>query len=415
MRVGMDFEDLGRESGSDAVRAALDAARWAFPDAPPHGDASGESSRIAATPFVWRAEADIPHRRWLYGKHLLRKFLSLDIAAGGVGKSSVKIVDALAMSTGRNLYGKELPEGPLTVWIYNLEDPADETERRLHAAAKYFHIRPEEVGSRLYVDSGRDQRCVIAEEIDGGARIIRPVTESIIEEIKARGIDVLILDPFVSSHQVSENDNRAIDLVAKEWGRIADVCDCSINLVHHVRKQNGQEANADSARGAKSLTDAARSVVVYNRMTKEEGEQAGIKPDQVGFHFRAQNDKANLAPPEAAEWYRMNNVSLDNGDQVGVAASWSWPDAFDGISLTKTKEVQRAVGKGEWREDVRSRDKWVGNIIAEILSMDPDDDRKRIGRMVKEWVKNDVLRIVEKDDEKRMTRKFVEVGNWITD
>ncbi len=415
MRVGMDFEDLGREGGSDAVRAALDAARWPFPEAPPHGGDVEEPRKLVASPFVWRAEADIPARRWLYGKHLLRKFLSLDIAAGGVGKSSVKIVDALAMTTGRNLYGKALPEGPLSVWIYNLEDPAEETERRLHAAAKYFHIRPEEIGNRLYVDSGRDQRCVIAEETDGGARIIRPVTEALIEEIKARSIDVLILDPFVSSHEVSENDNRAIDLVAKEWGRIADVCDCSINLVHHVRKQNGQEANADSARGAKSLTDAARSVVVYNRMTKEEGEQAGIKPELVGFYFRAQNDKANLSPPDAAEWYRMNNVDLDNGDEVGVAASWSWPDAFDGISLHKTKEVQRAVAEGDWREDVRSRDKWVGNIIAEVLAMDPEDDRKRITRIVKEWVKNGVLRVVENDVGHRKTAKFVEVGEWIVE
>jgi hypothetical protein len=30
--------------------------------------------------------------------------------------------------------------------------------------------------------------------------------------------------------------------------------------VHHVRKGNGTETNADSARGAKALVDAARSV-----------------------------------------------------------------------------------------------------------------------------------------------------------
>jgi RecA-family ATPase len=83
-----------------------------------------------------------------------------------------------------------------------------------------------------------------------------------------RKIDVLTIDPFVSSHEVSENDNRAIDAVVKAWGRLADECNCSINLVHHVRKGNGTEANADSARGAKALVDAARSVIVFNRMTR---------------------------------------------------------------------------------------------------------------------------------------------------
>lgn len=382
-------------------------------EVPPVGEAR-DIVRIKATPFVWRPEDSIPPRRWLYGQHLLRRFLSIDVAAGGVGKSSLKIGEALAMTSGRELYGKALPEGPLKVWLYNLEDPAEETERRLHAAAKYFRISPAEIEGRLFVDSGRDQRCVIAEETPNGVMLIRPVSEALIEEITVRQIDVLILDPFVSSHAVSENDNRAIDLVAKEWGRIAEVCNCSINLVHHVRKQNGQEATADSARGAKALTDAARSVMVYNRMTTAEAETAGIDPAQAAFHFRVQNDKANLAPPEKADWFRMNNVDLDNGDRVGVACPWEWPDAFDGVSVHKVREVQRAVSEGEWRADSRASN-WVGTIIATTLAIDPDDGKPRIIRMVKEWVKNDVLRVVERDDDHRHKKMFVEVGKWITD
>lgn len=369
---------------------------------------------LKATPFAWRAESDIPPRRWLYGKHLLRKFLSVDVAAGGIGKSSLKVGEALAMASNRNLYGKEIVGGPLRVWVYNLEDPAEETERRVHATAKYFKIAPDDLGDRLFVDSGRDQPCVIAEETETGARIMRPVVDQIIAEIIDRDIDVLILDPFVSSHAINENDNRAIDMVAKEWARIADVCDCSINLVHHVRKQNGTEATADSARGASALIGAARSVIVYNRMTKEEGEAAGIPDNQIGFHFRTQNDKANLSPMESADWHRMNNVDLENGDQVGVACPWSWPDAFAGISTSKTMEVQREVGKGQWRKDVRASN-WVGNIIATVLAMDPEDDRRRIQSIIKQWLKSDVLREVEGEDSKRNPRLFVEVGKWITE
>ncbi|MEG8224037.1 AAA family ATPase, partial [Sphingomonas sp. HH69] len=207
-------------------------------------------AKLVATPFAWRDEADIPPRKWLYGRHLLRKFLSVDVAAGGVGKSSLKIGESLAMTTGQSLYGKAIGDGPLRVWLYNLEDPMEETERRLHATAKHFRITPDDIGGRLFVDSGRDQPCVIAEETPNGARIATPVVDAIIHELMDRKIDVLILDPFVSSHAVSENDNRAMDMVAKQWARIADICDCSINLVHHVRKQNGTEATADSARGA---------------------------------------------------------------------------------------------------------------------------------------------------------------------
>lgn len=386
-----------------------DERRWATEE-------DSDKPRLKATPFVWRAEAEIPQRQWLYGRHLLRKFLSVDVAAGGVGKSSLKIGEALSMAANRPLYGKEIHGGPLRVWLYNLEDPNEETERRIHATAKRFHIAPEDIGDRLFVDSGREQSLVIASDTPTGAKIMRPVVESLIAEMHARQIDVLIVDPFVSSHMVSENDNMAIDLVAKEWGRIADACNCSINLVHHIRKQNGTEATADSARGASSLIGAARSVQVYNRMTKEEADKAGIPPEQVKYHFRVDNDKSNLAPAERADWYRMNNVDLDNGDQVGVACSWQMPDTFEGISVRDTMEMQKLVGAGRWRENVQAND-WVGIPISQACRLDPDEkkDQAKIKAMLKRWLREGVLEVVEEEDSTRRTRKYVVVGRWITE
>jgi hypothetical protein len=383
-------------------------------EVPPVGEPLATPVQIIATPFVWRAEADIPRRMWLYGRHLLRRFVSVDVAAGGTGKSSVKIGESLAMASGRNLYGVEIHDGPLNVWLYNLEDPAEESERRIHATAKWFHISADDVDGRLFVDSGRDQRCVIATETEYGARIAQPVYEQIKAQLLERKIDVLIIDPFVSSHEVSENDNRAIDAVVKAWGRLADECNCSINLVHHVRKGNGTEANADSARGAKSLVDAARSVIVFNRMSPDEAAMAGVAEDQRGFYFRTQNDKANLAPPDKASWYRMNNVSLDNGDQVGVACSWKWPELFEGISKHHLVAAQKAVANGEWRADPRSTG-WVGIPIAKVLDLDPEKHRKRIAKVIAEWVGNEALVVVEKQDDQRRPRKFVEVGKWVTE
>lgn len=414
------------------ARAAWDALpedkRYApnvipFPDLPdPFDDEapvpSNDDEEVAfkASPFVWRDEASIPPRKFLYGRHLMRKFLSVDVAAGGVGKSSLKIGEALAMASNRPIYGKEINEGPLRVWLYNLEDPNEETERRIHATAKRFGITPEDIGDRLYVDSGRDQALVIAEDTPAGARIIVPAVEALVAEMQRRQIDVLIVDPFVSSHTVSENDNMAIDLVAKQWSFIADACNCSVNLVHHVRKQNGSEATADSARGASSLIGAARSVIVYNRMSKEEAERAGVAPEQARFHFRTDNDKANLAPPEGADWYRMNNVDLANGDAVGVACKWEMPGAFDGVSVRDTMEMQKLVGAGEYRESAQSN-AWVGYAIAEAcrLDADLDSDRARIKMMIKTWVQNGVLEVVEQEDRKRMKRKYVVVGKWISE
>ena len=410
-----DFNDVFAADGADAVREAIRGARSMLPPLPPYEDEGApEPAAMRATPFLWRDPADIEPRRWLYGTHLIRKFLSLDIAPGGLGKSSLKVVEALALCSGRPLLGKPVHDGPFNVWLYNLEDPDEETERRLHAALQWFDLTPSDLGGQLYVNSGRSQPLVIAEETHDGARILMPVAEALIAEIKAREIDVLIIDPFVSSHRVSENDNRSIDMVAKEWSRIADVCNCSINLVHHVRKTNGLEVTAESSRGAVSLIGAARSVIVYNRMTKEEGERAGIAPEQRGFHFRTQNDKANLAPPEAADWHRMNNVDLPNGDKVGVACPWRWPDSFDGVAVWHLKRVQQIVGEGKYRRDTQAKT-WVGNVIAEVLDLDPKKARGRINDILKQWIETEMLIEVEGFDDARRPKTFVEVGTWHTD
>lgn len=411
-----DFNDVYSADGAQAVRDAIAAARSPLPPIPPYEEEASivPSAVVTATPFVWRDPADLEPRRWLYGTSLIRKFLSLDIAPGALGKSSLKVVEALALCSGRPLLGKAVHDGPFNVWLYNLEDPDEETERRLHAALQWYRMEPADLAGSLYVNSGRSQPLVMAEETQDGARIITPVTQAVMDEIKSRSIDVLIIDPFVSSHRVSENDNRAIDMVAKEWSRIADVCNCSINLVHHVRKTNGLEVTAESSRGAVSLIAAARSVIVYNRMTKEEGERAGIAPEQRGFYFRTQNDKANLAPPEAADWQRMNNVDLPNGDKVGVACPWQWPDSFEGVATWHLKRVQAIVAEGTYRRDTQAKT-WVGNVIADVLDVDPKKARGRINDILKQWIETGMLVEVEGFDDSRRPRTFVEVGTWHTD
>ncbi len=399
---GTDFNDQAALSGLESVAALFNVP--------------AETKLVHATPFTWRDAADIPPRIWLYGKHLLRKFVSVDVAAGGVGKSSLKIGEALALASGRDIYGKGLPAGQCNVWLWNLEDPHDELERRIHATAIRFMIKAEEVATSLFVDSGRDQPLVIATEGPTGTIISRPIVDALIDEMLARHIDVLIVDPFISSHAVSENDNNAIDIVAREWNVVAERTGAAINLVHHVRKANGAEANADSARGASSLIGKARSVLVYNRMTKEEADTLGVDQAERRFFFRVDIDKANLAPPEASDWYRMNNVDLDNGDSVGVACPWIAQDAFEGVTRLHIMAVQKAIGAGKWRENVQAK-AWAGIAVANALQIDINDKKvvARVKKILRRWIDEGVLEVVKDFDEKSNERNFIVVGNWVTE
>lgn len=163
---------------------------------------------IRATPYVWVEPESIPPRAWLYGNHLIRKFVSATVAPGAVGKSSLVLAEALAMVSGKPLLGTT-PAQKLRVWLWNLEDPIEETTRRVQPTAKFYGLNPDDIGDRLFVDSGRDQSMVIATTTRNGAVIIILVIEKVIAEILKYQIDVLDIDPFVSCHQLSENDNQA--------------------------------------------------------------------------------------------------------------------------------------------------------------------------------------------------------------
>lgn len=442
--VLLDNDEAGEKHAAHVVETLSDVAQSVhvvrLPGLPPKGDVSdwieaggtvdeladllrsapeskpeGTAPPIHATPYQWREPTDIPRREWVYGNLLIRKFVTATVAPGGVGKSSLIAAETLAQVSAKSLLGVWVP-APLRVWLWNLEDPQEETERKLQAAAIHYDLSAEDIGDRLFVDSGRDQQLVIATTIRGDAVVAVPVVDALVAEIIARQIDVVVVDPFVSCHRVPENDNGAQDLVVKEWGKVADRGNCAVHLVDHTRKMSAElEVTTESARGGKAKTDACRVVRAVNRMTKEEGEKAGVENHRL--YFRTYNDKANLHPPaEKADWFRLNSVSLGNGplgspgDDVGVVSSWEWPDPLAGMTGADFDKVAAVIRRGNWRENVQAA-AWVGKAVAEALELDASNkaDRAKISAMLNVWRASGALRVVERQDEKREVKKFIEV------
>ncbi|WP_158497245.1 AAA family ATPase [Methylocystis sp. ATCC 49242] len=370
---------------------------------------------IRPTPFVWRDPATIPMRQWLYGRRLIRKFVSSTIALPGVGKSALGLAEDVAMTSGRSILGQSI-ESELSVWSWNGEDPLEELERRIAAICLHYHVRPEEIGGRLFLDSGRDQEIIIARAERNGFTIATPVVSAVKQAISDCRIDVLRIDPFVSCHRVVENDNGAIDAVVKAWAKIADETGCAIELVHHSRKTGGGEVTVEHARGASALLGAVRSARVLNSMTEDEGARAGV--DNHKLYFRADNGKANLAPPpEGSDWFRMVSVPLGNGgmregDMVGVVTPWQWPDALDGLCTDDLRKVQDALAEGEHAANVQAAN-WAGRAVAEALCLDIENaaDKARVKSLLKVWLKNGVLKIEARHSPRDgRDRQYITVG-----
>jgi hypothetical protein len=285
-----------------------------------HAEGPPKPEPFYATPFD-RALLDMPAREWIYGHFLIKEFISVLGAPGGTGKSAYAFAVALSVATGRSLVG-EAVHAQGNVWIYDLEDPQVELYRRLRAVMQHYHIKPEELDGKLFLDSGRDRPLVIA-RTDGDTLIAEPVVEEIVEELQRRKILLLDVDPFVRCHQVAENRNEQIDFVANLWSQVAAKARCSIKLVHHFRK-GGMSGEADAFRGASALIDASRAALSIARMTEDEAAKLNIEPKDRRSYIRVDNAKLNLAPePEDTKWLRLCNVPLPNGDNVQTVENWT--------------------------------------------------------------------------------------------
>lgn len=377
--------------------------------------------RISTTPFEWVDPTKIPLRRWLYKPHYVRQFVSLTVSTGGVGKSSLLIVEALAMGAGKPLLDVH-PAQELRVWYWNGEDPKDELQRRFAAAAKQFNLQPEDIGDRLFVDSGRTMPILIAEDVKRQTKIAMPVINEVIATLVECKIDVLIIDPFVSCHRVAENDNAAIERVAKGWSHVAEVANCAVMLAHHSRKTGGEGVTVDDGRGASALANAARTARTLNVMTTTEADNAEIDDGDRRLHFRSDIGKANLTrPPEQADWFRLVSVDLQNneiglgGDEVGVVTPWTYP-AVDAPVITPAtiRDAQSLIkAGGPWREDQRSqKEPWVGVPIGQALNLDLQRKpiKSAVAKIVRDWLRAGWLKQVEGQDAARKPRCYIEAG-----
>lgn len=350
-----------------------------------------------ATPISLNKLNNIPPRELVYGHFLFRKFVSALGAPGGSGKTAYAYTIALAVAAAQDFLSEGVFD-PGNVWIYNLEDPETELYRRLKAAMIGHNVTFEDIEGKLFMDSGRDRPLVIAMAQRDGSVIAWPQVPALIAEIKARGVHLLIVDPFVRSHRVEENHNDQIDFVAALWASIADAADCAILLVHHFRK-GGASGDAGAFRGASALIDASRAAVTLATMVPEEASRLGVLEKDRWQYVRVDNAKLNLAPPpDDALWLKLSGVDLDNAtdtrqaDNVQTVQRWKPESPWVGITWPDTVAILNQVEKGPspgefYALGKQSKDRWAGQIL--IAKCDKTEGQAI--QILKTWADNGLI------------------------
>lgn len=354
-----------------------------------------ESAKPKATILHLKGTASLPQLEWVYGRVRVRKYVSALFSPGGGGKTSLLTAEALDMVSGRDLMGLGHCK-QLRVWYINTEDPADLIERQFETAAALHRISNEDIGDRLMWSSGRDSSFVVAtEDKKTGFKVNEPVRQGILDVAGEFKPDAIIIDPFVSTHELSENDNGAMQRVATLWVNVADTLNCSVDLAHHVVKSDGP-VTANSGRGGGALKDKARIVRVVNPMTAEQASKWDVPDADRREYFSASVDKGNLTKVGTGGWYHMESVPLGNGagladpqEHAPAVKRWYPPDA-DPLEIATAKvgdlgasdlqSILIGIANRDCRYDPQSKD-WAGHEIGYVLGIDTNDkqnaDRKK--------------------------------------
>ncbi len=363
----------------------------------------GQKPDAPIIPFIatviTQAELDaLKPREWVYGHFLIRRFISVVGAPGGAGKTAYVFVVAVSVATGVQCLN-EIVHEPGNVWIYNLEDGRDELLKRLKATLLGHGIEFSEIADRIFLDSGRDRPLVIAHADKDGQLVAWPQVPALVTELKRRNIKLFIVDPFVRSHRIMENDNDQMDFVAALWATVAQEADCSILLVHHFRK-GGLPGDAASFRGASALIDASRAAVTLGAMTTEEAKGFNIPGRDRWQYVRLDNAKLNLArPPENAVWLKLIGVDIENGtparqaDQVQTVTRWSPPSPWLDLPMDAVVRMLEAITAGpEPGEQFTltrggKSTRWVGD----MMIAQTGKSEKQVKEILQSWVASKLL------------------------
>lgn len=266
----------------------------------------------------------IPPRPWLVERMLMRQNITLLLAAGSAGKSSISLSLAMHLGLGLEFAGNK----PLTkckTIIYNGEDDLHEQSRRLMAMAMAHSLDYKEVSENVMLLSPEQVKLTL---VNRAERSGLPVTNDVIvnqliEIASAPDVGLIVVDPLVKLHTCNESDNVEMDVVMETLTKIARQANVSVLVLHHSSKATSRQedriGNMDIGRGASAIVNASRIAFTLMGPSHEDAEMYGFNEEDMGRWVRMDDAKMNLSlAGEKATWFRKEGVKIPSGDIVGV-------------------------------------------------------------------------------------------------
>lgn len=265
----------------------------------------------------------IPARPWVVNRMLMRKSVTLLMASGSAGKSSLSLALASHLALGKDFAGNKSYEACKSI-VYNGEDNLIEQSRRLEAVCSMYNFNYKEVKDSIFMLSNREVKLDLVYK--NGKHVYKnDIIYNQLRDIAIKDeVGLLVLDPLVKVHKCEESDNVEMDFVMDVINDLAYEANIAVLILHHTSKTGNQKqsdriGNMDIGRGASSIVNASRIAYTLLNPSDEDTETYGFSQEEKYKYIRLDDAKMNFSlATDKATWFKREGVKIRSGDVVGV-------------------------------------------------------------------------------------------------
>jgi hypothetical protein len=323
-------------------------------------------------------------------------------APGGVGKTTLEVLMALALATGSSHLLDLMVYSARPVLFLNYEEVTQELVLKFRAAARHHRVEVDDLARiHLYGSDTVPATTMTVVDLETRQARVNAVWFAWLRQLVIEtGAQVIFLDPYSALMPHGMNDNGLTYSVVRALKSIASECGCAIVVSAHTKKFGTLDGDgAEAVMGAAALINGARVVLGIRKLDAVTAKAIGAGYGEEDDYREIVNQKANYTPVGRGKYVRMVGVPMNNagglykdGDWVAVAEPYSPRVGGRSLPLAAIKDaaIQLARGSsggGEPYCQKKGGDRWFGaDIAAAIKPHLPDLGPKALEAAAKELV-----------------------------
>lgn len=203
---------------------------------------------------------------FIWGEYLPRATTTLFGAHGGTGKSTIGLMMAVAVATGKPLFG--IPTVAAPAVFVSLEDGAGVIRHRLAKVCRWLDVDPRQLGGRLFiVDGTENPELFIADSRNAGGTLTRAYSEvrTLARDNRA---GLVVIDNASDAFGGDEIVRRQVRAFIRSLNAVAKEADAAVVLLAHVDKgtsRNNRPDNGEGYSGSTAWHNSVRSRLFLSR------------------------------------------------------------------------------------------------------------------------------------------------------